>query len=441
MTEQRAIFSLGEFMSSIQLALEESFPTLAWVSAEILSLTVNRNGHCYMELVEKDGNDPAARFTAQTRGVVWRSRYAAVEQKFHSSTGLHLQGGMKVLVAVRVSFHPVYGMSLQIEDIDPVYTIGDMERQKQATIDRLRKDGVWDMNRMAAMPMVPQRIAVVSSSTAAGYRDFMKELQAYAYRFHVTLFESSVQGPEAEEEIAVAMQAVFSRHDEFDCVAIVRGGGATTDLSCFNSYHVASIVAQFPIPVLTGIGHDKDTSVTDMVSYLQLKTPTAVAGWIVEQAARLDARLDAAARRMSEIVKGETMGEQTRLESMRSRLHDLALTTLQYSMKAMDSAVMQLSTLAMGRLDAGELTMEHILTRLAQISVQVLDREERRLSYAENSAHNFSPARLLHLGYSIARYQGRTLRSVDEIEAGDCLSLQLKDGTVCATVKTKQKDE
>ena len=287
--------TLSQLQRLVKETLHERFALPVWVSAEISEIKVNYSGHCYLELVEKGGDNGVP--LAQSRAVIWRTAYPRIAGYFEAETGQRLAAGIKILAKVAVNYHELYGFSLQITDIDPTYTLGDMERQRQITIAQLQQEGVWDMNREAPMPVVVQRVAVVSSANAAGYQDFRKELAKSPYRFDVTLFDAFMQGAAAEESIVAALCAVAERMDEFDAVVLIRGGGSASDLNCFNAYRLCAHVAQFPLPILTGIGHDKDTSVADMVAHTALKTPTAVAGWLVERMTQAEGWLDYAALR------------------------------------------------------------------------------------------------------------------------------------------------
>ena len=284
--------TLSELQRRVRQALEERFALPLWVSAEIAEVKVNYSGHCYLELVEKGEGDGVPK--AQARAVIWRSQYARIAAYFEAETGQRLAAGMRILAKATVNYHELYGFSLQLLDVDPAYTLGDMERQRQQTIARLQAEGVWEMNRQQAMPAVVQRIAVVSSSRAAGYQDFCNELAKSPYRFCLTLFDAVVQGAAAEDSIVDALSRIAAAGEAFDAVVMIRGGGSSSDLNCFNAYRLCNHVAQFPLPVVTGIGHDKDTSVADLVAHTALKTPTAVAAWLVERMAQADGGRDAA---------------------------------------------------------------------------------------------------------------------------------------------------
>jgi exodeoxyribonuclease VII large subunit len=325
----RESFTLYELQRIIGAAIEQFLAKPVWVSAEIAEIKVNASGHCYIELVERDETSASGRVAkAQSRAVIWKSHYPRLAAKFEGATGKQLSAAMKILVEVAVSHDPVYGLSLQITDIDPTYTLGDIERQKEITIARLKADGVWDMNRELAVPRVVQRVAVVSSATAAGYQDFMQELIHSPYRIDTELFEATMQGESSEQSIVDALTAIAEREEEFDAVAIIRGGGSTTDLECFNAYLTALCVAQFPLPVVTGIGHDKDVSIVDMVAAVPLKTPTAVAAWICGTAERFDGELEYAAVMLRESCHKVTQAAATKLDHYALQLRQNATIAL-----------------------------------------------------------------------------------------------------------------
>ena len=319
MTEPQHI-TLRELQRRVKAALEGQFALPLWVSAEISDLKVNYSGHCYLELVEKGGDNGVP--TAQARAVIWRSQYPRVAAYFEAETGQRLAPGLKILAKVLVTYHELYGFSLQITEIDPSFTLGDLERQRQQTIAQLQQDGVWEMNREVEMPAVVQRVAIVSSANAAGYQDFCKELAKSPYRFETVLFDAFMQGEAAEQSIIDALCRVADRLEEFDAVVIIRGGGSRSDLNCFNAYRLCSYVAQFPLPVITGIGHDKDTSVADMVAHTALKTPTAVAGWLVERMSGIEGWLDNAALQLHDGVLRLTRAQPVSYTHLRAHETD-----------------------------------------------------------------------------------------------------------------------
>ena len=406
--------TLSELQRQIKQALEGALPLPVWVVAEVSELKVNYSGHCYLELVEKSeparGGTPIPR--AQARAVIWRQQYAMLSAYFEAETGSRLAAGMKILAKVLVSYHELYGLSLQITDLDASYTLGEVERQKQMTIAQLQADGVWDMNREQELPLLTQRVAIVSSVAAAGYRDFCNELQQGGYVFRTTLFDAVVQGQAAEESICAALAAVAERQEEFDVVVIIRGGGSASDLSCFNSYRLCSYVAQFPLPVVTGIGHDKDTSVADMVAHTPLKTPTAVAAWLTERMARLEGWLTDAAMHLSELAVKATQREQLRLERMAGEVARLGGT---YCERARSRMAM-----------LGE--------QLRSEVARFIERRAMFLQVAESSVEARAPEKILRLGFAVVRCDGRAVTSAKGLKGRE-VDIQLAEGYIKAEVK------
>ena len=394
----RESFTLYELQRIIGAAVEQFLPHPVWVSAEIAELKTNRSGHCYLELIERDEQSQSGSGAkAQVRAVIWKNLFPRLATKFEQATGQPLTASLKVLVEVSVSHHPVYGLSLQITDIDPTYTIGEAERQRQITIAQLKSDGVWDMNREVAVARVVQRIAVISSATAAGYRDFMQEIASSPYNIQTTLFEATMQGEGCEQSVMQAMMAVAERCEEFDAVTIIRGGGSTSDLECFNSYILSLCVAQFPLPVVTGIGHDKDISVVDMVAAVPLKTPTAVAAWICATAERFDAELEYAALMLR--------------DSCRTANHN------------------------------AELRIERLSEQLRRVVETTLIRQAERLERFSMLIENFAPTRLLELGFAVARGERGAIRTVESVDIGEDITIEVADGEIRATIVEKYGKE
>ena len=405
-----AHITLVELQRLVKERLHEQFPLPLWVSAEIAELKVNYSGHCYLELVEKGGDNGVP--LAQSRAVIWRSVYPRVAAYFEAETGRKLAPGIRILARVTVNYHELYGFSLQITDIDPAYTLGDMERQRQQTIARLQREGVWEMNRETELPPVVQRIAVVSSAHAAGYQDFCQELAKSPYAFRTELFDAFMQGAAAEESIIGALCAVAERAEEFDAVVLIRGGGAASDLNCFNAYRLCNHVAQFPLPVITGIGHDKDVSVADMVAFRALKTPTAVAGWLTEELERRWSDFQLAALKLRDAVRGRTHAAELRLERLAS----------------------ELKRMAGGCLAQERLLSEQLPGRLRDAVRERLAHEGMYLASAEEVVAAHAPERLLKLGFALLRCGGRGVVSAGGVRPGDKLGIELADGTITATV-------
>ena len=416
--------TLSQLQQRIKSVIEQGLPLPLWVVAEIAECKVNYSGHCYLELVEKteatDSRTANSVPKAQARAVIWRSQYAMLSAYFESQTGSRLTAGMKILAKVTVSYHELYGLSLQITDLDPSYTLGEVERQKQLTINQLQADGVWDCNREVELPTLVQRLAVVSSASAAGYRDFCQELQRSPYAFRHTLFEAVMQGAAAEESICAALSAIAEREEEFDAVIIIRGGGSTSDLSCFNSYRICSYVAQFPLAVITGIGHDKDVSVADMVAHTPLKTPTAVAAWLDERMALLEGKIDEAAQLVTDAARAKTSAEQLRIERWAGLIRELAKQ--------------------MCERNHSRLTLLH--EQLRSAAERTIERESSRLRLAVELVEAHNPQQILRRGFAVVRRSGKAMTNIEDVACGEQIEIELLDGTLQAEVKkitTKQE--
>lgn len=417
-TSQRESLTLLDLQRMVRATLESRFEEPMWLRAEISELKVNRSGHCYLNLVEKGASNAAPR--AEARAVIWRSAYTSIASKFESATGQALTAGIAVLVRVLVTYHEVYGFSLQIIDLDADYTLGEVERRRRETIERLQKDGVWDMNREVELAEPTLRIAIISSATAAGFQDFRQEIARSPYRFKLTLFESLMQGDAAERSIIDALCAIAEREQEFDAVVIIRGGGSTSDLALFDSYDIATYVAQFPLPVFTGIGHDKDISVVDMVAHTSCKTPTAVATMLIELADEQMYNIEECAMRLRDSVIARINSERLRLERQSNdvvRCSTLLLSGLQHRLDSLDEGIMA----------------------EAQRQLQI---ERQRLDSLNEIVASHNPEIILRRGFAIVRdSEGRAVK-MDNISIGSNVNIELIDGNITANVtdrKTKRK--
>ncbi|MCD8103299.1 MAG: exodeoxyribonuclease VII large subunit [Alistipes sp.] len=405
-------------------------PLPCWVTAEIGELKVNYSGHCYMELVEKGGDNgiPCAKASA----VIWRNRFGMVSSYFRSETGAELSAGMNVLVKVSVSYHELYGLSLVVSDIDPLYTLGDLERQRQKTIARLQEEGVYDMNRGLPFPGVPQRIAVVSSRNAAGYQDFMNELGRSPFGFRVELFDAFMQGHGTEDSVIDALGRICERLDDFDTVIIIRGGGSQSDLAAFDSYRLCCHIAQFPLPVVTGIGHDKDESIADLVAAVALKTPTAVAGFLVESMQSVDAWLVAARGDILRLAVGM-------LENESRTLREAGFRLARTSSGLTRTVDIRLERLIAGIRRMSEQTMASLHYRLDVLDGKVRNRsqaiitaETAKTESLRQLVESRDPAKILALGFAVVRSEGRPVTDAAQVSAGDLLEINLHRGVITA---------
>ena len=382
-------YTLSELCSCIDEALSMELNDTYWVRAEIASLT--ERGHCYMELVEKANNNAIA---AKLRATCWQHVYHLLSAYFANETGQTLAVGMQVLLQVEVSFHAVYGLSLNVVGIDPTFTLGDLARQRQLTIQRLQEDGVMDLQRSLPLPLLPRRVAVISAADAAGYGDFCHQLQSNSggFRFRTQLFPAVMQGEQSPASIIAALQQIADTADLYDLVVIVRGGGATTDLRNFDDYSLAFHCANFPLPIIAGIGHTRDVSVVDMVVHTSVKTPTAAAEWLI-------AAMQAQADRLGEL--------QLRLQRV-----------VQMAVRKQHS-----------KLDA-------LWQSLRFATQRRLHRQRTQLEFWEKTIALHSPERIYRMGYSLTTVNGKIVKSINDVKAGDYLLTHTADGVIQSEVKS-----
>ena len=414
--EQHHHFSLLELNRLVRATIEDTLCEQYWLEAEIGQIGEN-NGHCYLEFIQKvEGhNTPVARAKAKC----WRNVWGSVRPYFEHTTGQTLTLGMKVLVLVHPDFHEAFGFSWIVDDIDPRFTLGDMARRRQEIIRQLKAEGVFDLNRELPLPLFTQRIAVISSSTAAGYGDFCRQLEENkrGFRFSVTLYESLMQGEGVERSIISALDKINAHIDDYDCVVIIRGGGATSDMSGFDSLLLAENVANFPLPVITGIGHDRDECILDMVSHTRVKTPTAAAAFLIDRLEQVARRIDDAADRITSYVQHRMEIEKMRLSRAAERIP--ILFSLVKSKQ--------------------ENKMETLNQRIASAVQRLIDRRRHTIDILEQRTKSLDPTLLLQRGYSITLVNGHALRSPSAVKPGDIIVTRLADGTVKSTVNETKK--
>ena len=400
--------TLQELNGRVKSTLQFEMPDAYWVQAEISGISPSSQGHCYLELVQKDTTGRT--FLAKAKANVWRNTWLKLKPYFEAETGESLKVGMKVLLQVTVTFHEVYGYSLVVQDIDPTYTMGDMARRRKEILDQLAKDGVIGLNRELEIPARPQRSAVISSATAAGYGDFCNQLanNVYGFRFYVKLFQAAMQGDDVERSVIAALDAVAARMDDFDVVIIIRGGGAVSELSCFDSYNLAYNIANFPLPVITGIGHERDDTVADVVAHTKVKTPTAAAEFIISRVFDTAQALESLARRMGDAITGRMNAENVRLERLAQKLPSLF-------------AVLKVRH---------EQRLDNMWNRSVTGVHNLLTVRSHKLELLEKSIAAADPALILKRGFSLSRVNGHVVSSASELKRGDRLTTVLADGSV-----------
>ena len=410
-TSKESCITLYELQRMVRTTVEECFATPLWVSAEISELKVNRSGHCYLNLVEKGNNEGAPR--AEARAVIWRNNYTQIDAMFREATGSPLASGIGVLVRVVVTYHEIYGFSLQIIDLDPNYTLGDVERRRRETIERLKEDGVWDMNRELSLPRPLLRIAVVSSATAAGYRDFMTEIGSSPFNFIVTLFEATMQGEGAEESVVNALSAIAERESDFDIAVIIRGGGSTSDLALFDSYRIALYVTQMPMAVITGIGHDKDVSVVDMVAHYMCKTPTAVGAFLVDSAT----------------------AELNTIYDLSNEFRQLSEQMLNNQSSYLAQRKLELCHLASQNISNHSHNLSAIEQSIKELSSHIIATEEQRIESFKRLTESYSLDNILKLGFALVQTSEGIITSACGVGIGDQIEITLHNGTISAVVQ------
>ena len=425
--------TLYELNSLVRQTIEIGLPKSYWVEAEISELREN-GGHCYLELIEKDKryNTPIAKASARC----WRQTWGMVKPYFENTTGQQLRAGMKVLIEVYAQFHEAYGFSWIISDIDPNYTLGDMARKRQEIIKRLKEEGVFDLNKQLDLPLFSQRIAVISSKSAAGYGDFANQLYGnqYGYYFEAELFAATMQGEDVERSIIKALNAINDRCDDFDCVVIIRGGGATSDMSGFDALELAENVANFPLPIITGIGHDRDECILDMVSHTREKTPTAAAALLIDNLHTAERRIDDARQRIANLTSRKMEVEKLRLSRLAERLPALFGSVKDKQEARLDILQERLFRLAEIRLSNCENIVGQLEKKISLTAEHLLMVEKHRLELLEGRAQNLDPQLLLRRGYSITLVGGKALRDPSQVKQGDKIETRLEKGTIISTI-------
>ena len=426
-----SLYELNSLVSSV-VALD--LPGEYWVEAE-LSEAREVRGHCYMELVEKDemANTPIARASAKC----WASRWSMLRPMFERVTGQRLHAGMKVMLRVKAQFHAAYGFSWIVSDINPEYTMGDLMRRRQEIVRQLKAEGVFDLQRELSIPPFAQSVAVVSSDGAAGYGDFCRQLSgnAQGYAFRTELFAATMQGESVERSVIAALNSIYPRADEFDCVVIIRGGGATSDLSGFDTLALAENVANFPLPVITGIGHDRDESILDMVANTHVKTPTAAAQLLIDNLSRTDALIAQLRQRILNITSQRMQTERLRMKSVAERLPVLFSLASVRQQARVDRLSRQVMNAVSRRVDAARQRVEGLAPRLADTALRRLADERHRLAMLSQRIEAENPERLLRRGYSITTCGGRAVRDASLLPKGAEVETRVERGSFKSRVE------
>lgn len=426
--------TLSEFNSRIERTLNGDTQLFnQWVIAETSDLRLNRSGHCYTELIEKDARGETV---AKMGAAIWAGNYSKLYNKFLKATGQVLATGMKVLVNVSVSYHRLYGMKVVINDIDPSYTMGDMERQRQEILNRLTAEGIIDMNKQLPFPQVPQRIAIISAEGAAGYGDFMNQLlgNPYGLQFYTCLFNAVMQGAQTVPTVLAALDRINAHQELFDCVVIIRGGGATSELNSFDNYDLAANVAQFPLPVIVGIGHERDVTVLDYVAGKRVKTPTAAAEWLILQGTNALAHLNELQDAVVTAVRDTVSQAREHLAYFTSMIPATARRIIDTNRIRLDNNAKNIPVAANGLIANQRTRLDHAVERIGDVIAVAMQREQQRLQALQDKATLLSPDNTLKRGYALVRKGDKCVTAADQVHSGDQITVQFAVGTTDATV-------
>jgi exodeoxyribonuclease VII large subunit len=442
--------SLSELNLRVKKVLEEKFTQTYKIVAEISEINENR-GHAYLELAEK--NSETGKIAAKARAVIWASFYRMIKPYFRSMTGNDLESGMKILISVQVEFHEIYGYSLNINDIDPTYTLGDIERKRLEIIRKLEEDGVIDMNKELDFPLVPQRIAVISSENAAGYGDFLRQIQNNepGFFFHIKLFPAQMQGENAQFSIIEALDRIYIEQQNFDIAVIVRGGGSKFDLSCFDDYDLALNIAQFPLPVLAGIGHERDTSVADLTAHTSVKTPTAAADFLISRMNNFEVFLKQSASQLSQKVKEFTFQKRSELQLLSSNLKPTAAAFLENQKYQLKDKKTELKNSTIKRISRENYLLERLPSKIrfsVKYKIQkigfILEQKSKELQYStqkllsdsryklklsEQKIQLQDPENIIKLGYSLTVLNRKIIRKKEDVKKGDIIETRVSNGS------------
>jgi len=457
---QSSPLSLLELNNQIKEVINNQLEKAYWVTGEISEIKTNLSGHCYLELIQKD--EISDQIVARSRATIWATTFRMIKPYFETTTNHTLSNGLSILVKVNVQYHEVYGLSLNISDIEPSFTIGELALQKQKVIQKLDEEGVLEMNKELETPFLCQKIAIISSSTAAGYQDFTEQLQnnAFNYKFYIRLFPANMQGEEAEKSIIAALDRIYKFESLFDVVVIIRGGGSKADLSCFDTYWLAYHITQFPLPVFTGIGHEQDDSVADLVAHLRFKTPTAVAVYLVDSFAEHDAEIyqfqEQIVLRSKELIGSAKDNLTTNITNITRKIKELVLgknnilqnfnySFVSYVKQMIHRKELQLNrkeinlSIASKKLSDNKYQNLHNYSKILKkhldftliTKINLLDRMNDKITFLD-------PEKVLKRGYSISMKNGKAIKDASSLEIEDKIETILYNGKITSVLKKKQ---
>lgn len=431
---EKAVLSLFELNQLVRRSVRTCLPDEYWVQVELSDVRANYSGHCYLECVQKDPKSNS--LIAKARGIIWSNVFSQLKPYFEQETGQAFVSGIKVLVKVTVDFHELYGYSLTIVDIDPAYTLGDMARRRREILLRLQEEGVLSLNKELELPLLAQRIAVISSATAAGYGDFCNQLEnnAFGFAFYPRLFPAIMQGERVEASVIAALDRIYAESEKWDVVVIIRGGGATSDLSGFDTYDLAASCAQFPLPIITGIGHERDDTVIDLVAHTRVKTPTAAAEFLVNHLRQTAEQLENYAYYIRQEVPARLNREKERLERCITRIPARVQMRLQREDFRRERLAKRMEMAWQSRLAREQYRLE-LSSRLSVALQARLLKEKHRLDLLEKSVEAASPDLLLKRGYSITLKDGKAVTDASLLKPGDRVVTRVAKGQFSSEVQ------
>lgn len=426
--------SLYELNQLVNQVISSSLNTDFWVEAELSEVREVR-GHCYMELLEKDENlnTPIAKASAKC----WSNKWLLLKPHFERITGNELRRGMKVRLRVQANFHEAYGFSWIVNDIDPTYTLGAMAQNRNIIINALKEQGVWDLQKSFTLSPFTQRIAVISSSGAAGYDDFLHHLtnNSFGFCFHIQLFNAIMQGEEVERSVIAALNTINMQFERFDLVIIIRGGGGTSDLSGFDTLALAENVANFPLPIITGIGHNRDESVLDLIAYEAVKTPTAAADYLINLLSNTLYRIENATQKIIRCVEKKLIQERQTIAHISEKLPLLFSVIKNKNTSKIDFYYQHIINKVQDRIHQESIRLHQHQQSLVFSPKQKLQQEKHHIELLQQRAKALDPKRLLEKGYSITLYNGKSVKNAKELNKGDTIKTLLNSGTITSIIK------
>ncbi|WP_165020237.1 exodeoxyribonuclease VII large subunit [Dysgonomonas sp. ZJ279] len=427
--------SLHELNRLIRGVIHDSLPEMFWIRAEMSDVRANQNGHCYLEFIEKDTLGKS--IVAKARAMIWANTFFILKAYFENATNQPFASGLKVLVKVSIEFHELYGFSLTVHDIDPTYTLGDQAINRAAIIKQLQEDGVIDLNKELELPLPTNRIAIISSPTAAGYEDFCNQLEnnPFGFAFYTKLFPAIMQGDRAEDSIISALEKIYEYQDCFDAVVIIRGGGATSELSCFDSYLLAASCAQFPLPIITGIGHERDETVLDIVAHTRAKTPTAVAEFLINNMGEIAEELDSLQIGITSTIALHLQENMLQLNTVEAHISFLLKNWHKEQQNKMLSIKEVLRKEVQKIVRNEQNTFSLLGNSLSRNMHQAIKGNETRLETFEKHLNLISPETILKKGYTLTMKNGKIVKHTDSLEKGDTITTVFAKGQVESIIK------